>query len=202
MNTRKFYSLVWVVIMMSLLTACGAKTPAQPQLNAAVFDPPRILTDFTAISNTGENFTLSEHQGELILLYFGYRTCPDFCPTTAFELSTVYKGLNEPSGALKIVFVTVDPERDDLESLSRYVSAFHRDFIALRPEGADLQALMNQFGVTATKRPMGDSPDAYLVDHTASIFLINGDGKLYGQYLYGTPYEDIQSDMKKLMKSL
>lgn len=191
-------AVIWGVIM----TGCGAKSASAPALNAALFDPPRTLTDFSAEATGGETFTLSQHQGELILLYFGYRTCPDFCPTTAFELRTVYQALKQPADKLKVVFVTVDPERDDMTSLARYVGAFHPDFIALRPEGDNLQAIMRQFGVVAEKRPMGDSPESYLVDHTASIFLIGSDGKLHGQYLYGTPYEDIQSDLQKLLRGL
>lgn len=199
---RKIYLGLFAVLWGVILTGCGAKSAAAPQLHAALFDPPRPLTDFSAQATGGETFTLSGHQGEFILLYFGYRTCPDFCPTTAFELRNVYQGLKQPADKLKIVFVTVDPERDDLTSLSRYVGAFHPDFIALRPEGENLQAIMRQFGVIAERRQMGDSAESYLIDHTASIFLIGADGKLHGQYLYGTPYEDIQSDLQKLLRSL
>lgn len=203
MNLRLKLTLWLVLSALFGLVGCSSSNAAnQPFAHAAIFDPPRTLTDFSAVSSGNQTFTLSEHEGQLILLYFGYRTCPDFCPTTTFELRNVYEALNEPADKLKVVFVTVDPERDDIEALTRYVGAFHRDFIALRTEGESLQTLMGEFGVTATKRQMGELPSSYLVDHTASIFIIGADGKLLGQYLYGTPFEDIQSDLQKFLKSV
>ena len=86
-------------------------------------------------STEGDTFTLSEHRGEVILIYFGYRTCPDFCPTTFAELRRVYTDLDEPADNLKIIFVTIDSERDTLENLTLYTHAFHEDFYRSPPRG-------------------------------------------------------------------
>ncbi|MBK8022000.1 MAG: SCO family protein, partial [Chloroflexi bacterium] len=87
-----------------------SKRPAYlDELREIVSDPPfRALSDVRRASTTGGPFTLSEHRGEVILIYFGYRACPDFCPTTFAELKRVYAALDEPSDRLKIAFVTVD----------------------------------------------------------------------------------------------
>jgi protein SCO1/2 len=151
------------------------------------------------MSTEGKPFTLSEHRGQLILLYFGYRSCPEFCPTTFAALKQVYTTLKEPKDKLKIVFVTVDPERDTLDNLTLYTHAFHDDFIGLRDDGDGLKKLMKQFGVVATRRQVGDSALSYLIDHTASVFLINGDGQLVVQYLYGTDYHDIVHDLRIML---
>lgn len=172
------------------------------ELRGAVFDPPREIADFSLASTAGEDFTLSEHKGEILLLYFGYRACPDFCPTTFVELRRVYQELNEPADRLKIVFVTVDPERDLMPDLTLYTHAFHEDFIGLRAEGEPLKAVMNQFGVVAKKQQVGDSALAYLVDHTASVFLIGPDGRLQAQYLYGTDYKDILHDVQLILETV
>ena len=129
------------------------------------------------MSTEGEEFTLSEHEGEVILIYFGYRACPDFCPTTFSELRRVYSDLGEPAERVKIIFVTVDEERDTLENLTLYTQAFHEDFIGLRPEEAELDTLMTQFGVVAERRVIGESALAYLYDLTATLFLINPQGE-------------------------
>ena len=167
-----------------------------------VFDPPRPISDFSFPATTGENFTLSEHQGELILIYFGYRSCPDFCPTTFAELKRVYAALDEPADQVKVVFVTVDPERDTLEFMGMYTGAFHQDFIGVREEGESLERLMGEFGVVAEKVQMGESAMAYLMDHTASLFLIGPDGNLQVQYLYGTDYRDIVHDLEVMLDTL
>jgi protein SCO1/2 len=202
-----------VLLGLLLLVGCssGPATPtASPtdmpvslsdQLHGAVIDPPRALTDFTLASTSGDDFTLSDHRGQLILLYFGYRTCPDFCPTTFTELRQAYLDLNAPADDVKIVFVSVDPERDDIDGMTRYVHGFHDDFIGLRAEGETLQSVMDQFGVVAERRQLGDSALSYLIDHTASIFLINADGQLAAQYLYGTPYQDIRDDLRLILQS-
>lgn len=186
-----------------LLAACsGANDGYTGQLRGAVFEPPRPLADFSVMTTTGEVFTLSEHRGEVTLLYFGYGACPDFCPTTFAELKRVYTELGEPADKLNIVLVTVDPERDTLESLGRYTAAFHPDFMAFRAEGQDLIALEAQFGIVATRRSIGDAPLAYLYDHTASLFVIGANGELEVQYLYGTDYQDIVHDLQLILAEL
>lgn len=212
MRTRVLLMILTVLVM----AACSGNPPAQPtasptaapadngymgELRGAVFDPPRALADFEVPSTTGEPFKLSDHRGEVILLYFGYRTCPDFCPTTLFELSSVYADLNEPADKLKVMFVTIDPERDTLENMKPYTGAFHDDFFGVRAEGEELQALIDAFGVVAEKRIVGESALSYLFDHTASIFLIGPDGKLEAQYLYGTDYRDIVHDVQLILES-
>ncbi|MCA9907052.1 MAG: SCO family protein, partial [Anaerolineae bacterium] len=176
--------------------------PYADELRGAVFDPPRPIADFSFPSTTGANFTLSEHKGEIILIYFGYRSCPDFCPTTFAELKRVYDALDEPADRLKVVFVTVDPERDDLESLGLYTHAFQEDFIAVREDGTALQELMDEFGVVAEKRERSDSAMGYLIDHTASVFLIGPDGNLEVQYLYGTDYRDLVHDLRLMLDTI
>lgn len=202
------YRCIVLLLVAALVAGCsslGAGTTATPtasiDLRGAVFSPPRTLTDFTIPSTTGTPFTLSEHKGQLVLLYFGYMTCPDICPTTMAELQNVYLHLNQPSQQVKVVFVTVDPERDSLDRLTSYTHAFNADFIGVRADEATLKDVMEQFGVTAVRRQVGDSPLSYTMDHTASIFLIGPDQQLLSQYLYGTDYRDILHDVQTILQS-
>lgn len=208
-NTSKIFRYLLMSIVILVLAACGNNTNSDSteevslayadQLRGAVINPPRVLSDFSVPSTDGVNFTLSEHSGEIILLYFGYRSCPDVCPTTFGELILVYQGLDEPVDKVKIVFVTVDPERDVMEYLTPYTHAFHDDFIGLRAEGEELESLMGLFGAQAERQQLGDSALAYLMDHTASIFLIGPDGRLQAVYLYGTSYRDILHDVQIIL---
>lgn len=212
-HARKLgFCIVLLITGILVLSGCGEsaagaqKAVDRPayldELRGAVFDPPRALSDFSFASTTGEPFILSEHRGEVILIYFGYRACPDFCPTTFAELKRVYAALGEPADRLKIAFVTVDPERDTLEYLAAYTAVFHRDFMALREEGEKLQVLMDQFGVVAEKVQLGESAMSYLMDHTASLFLIGPDGRLQVQYLYGTDHRDIIHDLELILGAI
>ena len=196
---RMFKTCLVLALSIFFLTSCGVYS--EP-LRGAVFDPPRALADFSVMTTRGEVFTLSEHRGEVTLLYFGYGACPDFCPTTFARLNQIYSQLNQPADKLKIVFVTLDPERDTLELLSLYTAAFNPDFIGLRPEGDSLNAIQSQFGVVSARRSIGDAPQAYLLDHTASLFLIGPSGRLEVQYLYGTDYADIRHDVELILASL
>ena len=195
----RYILIVALVIIAGCSSVSVPETPTAEALRGAVFNPPRPLADFSLASTQGDTFTLSDHHGELILLYFGYRTCPDFCPTTFAELRRVYTALGEPDDRVKIVFVTVDPERDTLDNLTPYIRAFHEDFIGLRAEDTALQDLITAFGVVAEKRQLGDSALSYLIDHTASVFLIGADGRLAAQYLYGTDYRDIIHDLEVML---
>ena len=203
----------WVVILACVLMVAGCQPEApaaqaaeeasyKDALKGAIFDPPRAIRNFSIASTEGGDFKLSEHQSEVMLLYFGYRTCPDFCPTTFMELRQVYTELGEPADKLKIIFVTIDPERDTLDYLGKYVAAFHEDFIGLRAEGDALKNIISDFGVVAEKRVIGESALSYLFDHTASIFLIGANGKLEAQYLYGTDYRDIVHDLRLILDNL
>jgi protein SCO1/2 len=200
----------WIILLLVIilpLVGCGTvgstgttPTPAYAgQLRGAVFEPPRSLTDFSFPSTAGSQFRLSDHRGQVILIYFGYLTCPDFCPTTLAELQNIYRRLDQPADRLKVVFVSVDPERDTLAHMTSYIHAFHNDFIGLRGEGDALAQVMNQFGVVAEKQQLADSPLSYLIDHTASVFMIAPDGRLEAQYLYGTDYRDILHDVQSVL---
>lgn len=202
-NFRQAIGWALLLVLLGSCTAMNAVSKSvfeSGEMRGAVINPARQITNFSFASTTGTTFNLSEHEGQTLLLYFGYRSCPDFCPTTFAELKQVYEKLNRPANKLKILFVTVDPERDTLDFLKMYTEAFDPDFIGLRDESAAMQTLMDEFGVVATKRVVGDSAMSYLIDHTASVFLIDSNGALRMQYLYGTDYRDIVHDLQLILQ--
>lgn len=169
------------------------------RLQGSVIYPPRQVIDFTLPATTGENFSLNDQRGKLVLVYFGYLTCPDVCPATLVDMMRAYREAGEPKDEVTMVFITIDPERDNLEIMSRYLAAFHPDFIGLRPESqAQLETMLDSFGVTTQRREV-DSELVYLMDHSATVFLVGPDGRVVTQFPFGVPYTEIANDLTVLM---
>lgn len=169
------------------------------QLKGSVISPPRQVIDFTAPSTTGEPFTMSDHRGKVVMIYFGYMTCPDVCPTTMTDMLRAYMEAGEDSSRVTMLYITLDPERDTMERLTRYVGAFHPDFIGVRPESDEqLQALLASYGVTMEKREV-DSSLGYVIDHSATVLMLGPDGRLIDQFPYGVHYKEMAHDLRVLM---
>jgi len=145
-------------------------------------------------------FRLSEQKGKIILLFFGYTSCPDVCPTTLAELKLVTDELGDSADSVKVVFITVDPERDTPEKIQAYADQFNKNFIGLSGSLAQLQKIWDGYGIYRKIAPPEGSEAGYSVDHTARITLIDADGNLRLSYGYQTPVDDIVHDIKLLLK--
>jgi protein SCO1 len=124
----------------------------------------------------GNPVGLSNLKGGWSLLFFGFTTCPDICPTTLSVLNDAVSGLEEPPA---IVMVSVDPERDTPERLAQYVPAFNPDFVGYTGTFEETVKLAEQLNIAFGKVP-GDLPGSYLVDHSASLVVIDPDGRYAG----------------------
>jgi protein SCO1/2 len=154
--------------------------------------------EFTLARESG-SFQLAEARGDIVLLFFGYTSCPDICPTTMAELKTALERLGEEKAEhVKVIFVTVDPERDTPERVQEYVNHFDADFIGLSGTDQELAPIWNEYGVY---REIVDGPSAagYLVNHTARVTLIDQEGNLRVSYGFDTPVENIVHDLQLLL---
>ncbi|HJR79429.1 MAG TPA: SCO family protein [Anaerolineales bacterium] len=151
--------------------------------------------------DNGTSFRLSEMQGNAVLVFFGYTSCPDVCPTTMAELKQALEQLGEEEAKqARVLFITVDPERDTPERVQEYVDHFNPNFIGLSGQEAELAEVWKDYGVFR-QIVQGSSASGYLVDHTARVTLIDQDGNLRLSYAFGTPVEDIVHDLKLLLHS-
>ncbi|HTY49469.1 MAG TPA: SCO family protein [Steroidobacteraceae bacterium] len=117
-------------------------------------------------------------QRPLRLVLFGYTSCPDVCPLTLAALHQALAGMGARASRIDPVFVTVDPDRDTVVRLHRYVSAFDPRIRGYRTDAAHLQQLAQQLQVRYWREATGPGPDDYGVDHTATLFLISRDGRI------------------------
>ena len=139
-------------------------------------------------------------RGKAILLFFGYTSCPDVCPTTLAELKQALDELDEEKyRQVQVVFVTVDPERDTPERVQEYVNHFNPDFIGLSGSEIELAQIWQKYGVFR-EIVDGTSAAGYIVNHTARVTLIDQDGNMRVSFAFETPVEDIVHDLKLLLK--
>jgi protein SCO1/2 len=148
----------------------------------------------------GTMFRLNDLRGEVVLLFFGYTSCPDVCPTTLAELNLALKDLNlDQAEAVNVVFITVDPERDDPVRVQEYVNHFNAGFIGLSGTEPELAGIWNEYGIFR-EIVEGTSAAGYLVNHTARVTLIDRQGNLRVSFGFETPVEDIVHDLKMVLE--
>ncbi|MDX1412739.1 MAG: SCO family protein [Candidatus Promineifilaceae bacterium] len=191
--------LILIVICTLLLVSC-TNQPLEPADFKGSAMPATIpAPDFELTDTDGNAVQLSDYEGKIVLLYFGYSFCPDVCPTSLSDLARVQRKLDDNGENIQVIMVTVDPERDTPQKLAEYVGYFHPTFIGLRGTKEEIDAAAEGFGVYYEKHE-GSEATGYLVDHTARIFVIEPNGDYRLSFAFGTPAEDIVSDLKLILQ--
>ncbi len=159
--------------------------PAGPALQAFQrFETPRQIPPFELVRHDGQPLTNASIQGHWTLVFIGFTHCPDICPTTLAQLKTAQKQWEAIPAAKRprVLFVSVDPERDTPEITGRYAHAFHPDTIAATGDAADLQTFARGLSLVFMKRPPDDIniPNRYAVDHSAALAVLDPKGNMAG----------------------
>ncbi len=165
---------------------------------ASVLTPPRPLPDFTLTAHTGDAVSLSDFDGKPVLLSFGYTFCPDVCPLNMMEYRRVREMLGDNSDDVAFAFVSVDGERDTPERLSGFLQARAVDdfVVAMSGDEGELRRIGVEYGLYFEKNFETGSQAFYLVDHTASLYLITPDGELAAIYGFGTDPEVVAEGIR------
>lgn len=150
-------------------------------IQGVILSPARKIAVPALVKDNGQTFAIDDLTGQWHLLFFGYTHCPDICPTTMGVLAQAKKAA-EADGQIfpRVVFVSVDPERDKVEMLGQYVRYFDKDFIGVTGDPTLIQALALQMSVVYMKMPAeaGADADGYVVDHSSALLLLNPEGRL------------------------
>ena len=189
--------LVGAVVVWSVIN--GRLPFGAPTFHGTVIQSPDVVADFTLTASTGEQISLSDLRGQVVLMYFGYTFCPDACPTTLNELKKVPPALGDRADEVQVVMVTVDPQRDTPEVLREYLSYFDPSFLGLTGTEVVVLAAATPLGIYFSAHE-GSAATGYLVDHTTSVLAIDKDGYLRLLYSFETPGEDIAADMRHLVR--
>ena len=132
--------------------------------------------DFTLDSHAGP-VSLNDFRGKLVAIYFGYTHCPDICPTTLIALSQALKQLPADAAAqVQGIFISVDPERDDLKRLGEYVAYFHPNIVGVTGDLQQIRDITKRYGAFFQKVDMGESSMGYAVDHSSTVYILDRNG--------------------------
>ena len=157
--------------------------------------------DFTLTDQNGQPFRLSDQKDRVMLLYFGYTYCPDVCPTSLSDFKQVYQILGTDAGRVRVVFVTVDPERDAPPRLKQYLAIFGSDsaFVGLSGTPEQLAPVYKAYDITHEKVPSKTDPRDYFMNHTAATFVIDRAGQWQVTKKYGTSPEEFAADIRLIL---
>jgi protein SCO1 len=191
-----FESILLLSLFLILVGMPCATTGGGPALKAGVFDPPRLAPEFSLRGSDNSEVTLARYRGKVVLMVFGYTNCAAVCPITLATLAEARSSLGEAADAMQVIYVTVDPERDDPARMKEFLVSFDLSFIGATGAPGVLVAVRQNYGVTAIKH--GTDND-YVVDHTSSIYLIDRSGKLRAVMPYGYGAADFVHDIKLLL---
>jgi protein SCO1/2 len=191
------FSSLAVVLLATLLNFLFSK-PANFR-GTAYNEPYPVAPQIELMRSNGEVFRLSDQKGKVALLFFGYTSCPDVCPTTLAELNLVMDDLGTKTEMVQVIFVSVDPQRDTPEKIQEYVEHFNTGFVGLSGSSDELELIWKDYGVFR-EEVQSDSAFGYIVNHTARVYLIDMDGNLRLSYGFQTPVEDIVNDLELLLK--
>lgn len=167
------------------------------------YGTPRTLPEFDLAQSDGTRMIPGELRGHWNLVFLGFTSCPDVCPTTLTELAQAQKQWQDIPDSLRprVVFVSIDPERDTPARLGEYAHAFHKDTLAATADVPSLERFATSLGLVFQKVPGKDfeqNPNDYTMDHSASIAVLDPQGNLAG--LIRPPFNPpaIAADLKKL----
>jgi protein SCO1/2 len=169
-------------------------------LKAGVFDPPRAAPEIVLPSSSGAEFKLSRYRGKVVVLEFGYTHCLDVCPVSLAMLTQARQKLGAAAADVQVVFVTVDPARDNAARLRTYLAPFDPSFIGVTGSARQIDALLKAYGISATRRLVEGSKTDYTMHHSSYLYFIDRQGMQRALMPFGRPVGDMVHDLQLLLK--
>lgn len=152
-----------------------------------------VLTDQDSVA-----FDTRSLRGRIVFVFFGYSNCPDVCPTTLSKLSSVVRLVGDPGKIVKVVYVSVDPERDRPSVLKADLGNFNLDATGLTGTREQIDSVVAQYGAQYEIVQTPESAGRYTVNHSTTLYLIDRDGKLHTEFPYEASVDEIATVVRKL----
>lgn len=183
------------LVLLLALAGCGG--PSAADLHGTLLDPPMPGAGFR-LTSADRPVQSEDFHGRFVVLAFGYTSCPDVCPATLARLAHAMDLLGESAREVQVVFVSVDPERDDPQRAARFAAAFDERFVGASGSPEAIADVAGAFGIHYAKAE-GQSEAGYLVDHTATTTVLDREGNTRLLWSYDTDAEAMASDLRILI---
>ena len=192
---RPFRVLLFALAFVFLLTAGQATTLTAGELR--LYET--IGGDFTLTGPDGKPVSLNDFRGKAVMLFFGFLNCPEVCPTTLLTMKKVRQKLGKSADRFQVIFITLDPERDEPVMMGQYVSHFHKSFLGLTGNKEQIGKVAKLYHVGFKKVPIKET---YTIAHTDVLYLLDQQGRTRGLYQRNDTIEQIVKDINSLFATL
>ena len=185
--------LFFGLVLAAALVIGGPPAPAQA--------PVTIGGPFALTAADGTAVTEATYRGKWLLVFFGYTSCPDLCPTTLMDIAGALEKLGPDAGRVQALFITVDPERDTPDVMGQYTAAFDPRIAGLTGTREQVAAAAQAYGAYSERRESGEDDRSYLVDHSTHLTIMDPQGRFVRGLGFDTPSQRIADTLRGLMES-
>lgn len=182
-----------LALAVALTVACQSAPPV-PELPVLP-----IGGDFELTDHDGQPFTLQSQRGKVVLIFFGYSSCPDACPTTLSKLSTVARRLGDDRAKLQALYISVDPDRDTPPVLKADMANFSIGAIGLTGKKDDIDAVVKQYAAAYEIVPTPESAAKYTIAHTTSVYALDVGGRVRRTFDYEATVDEIVTGIREIL---
>lgn len=187
-----------LAIILFLFVGWQEQADGQVTTDRAVGAANQAAADFKLTDQDGRPFRLSQLRGKLVLLFFGYTSCPDACPTTLSKLSRVYKTLGDTEGERVVtLFVSVDPGRDTPMALKKYLAYFRINAVGLTGTKAEIDEVVRRYGARY-EIEQSDSAAGYHINHSTDLYLLDRKGEVAHRFSYSDSAQVIADGVRRV----
>lgn len=197
-RVRRFIARLLVMSALICPTAWQALGPATAGGESEAGEAEAVGTRFVLVTHDGRTVTDENFRGKHLVVFFGYTSCPDICPTSLQTLAMAMDALGPLAQKVQPLFVTLDPERDTRDVLASYVASFDRRLVGLTGSRDMVDRMAKGYRVKH-QRIEGSAPDQYSIDHTASLFHIGPDGRYLGRFSAAMSSDQIAGELRKAL---
>jgi protein SCO1/2 len=184
--------------LLWLLGTAAAYAADSNTLKAGVLSPVMAAPEIRLQGTDGKALDLARYRGKVVLLAFGFSSCGEVCPITLATLAGARRKLGDAAANVQVVYVTVDPERDDAARMKKFLATFDPTFVGGVGTRAEIDAAQKNYGISSTKQVYADG--AYTIGHSSSIYMIDRAGGLRAVMPYGHTSDDFVHDLKILLR--
>ena len=194
---KKIAACAGLVSATGLFAACS---PDKPQFRAIDITGADYAKGFDLTDFDGKRRQLTDFQGKVVVMFFGFTQCPDVCPTTMNEMAQVKQKLGADGDKLQVLFISIDPARDTPEVLKAYMGSFDPTFTGLYAASPEVLAALAKDFKIFYKKVDGKTPTSYSMDHTAASYVYDPQGRLRLYARYGIGPQAMADDIRLLLK--